>query len=211
VDATEDFTRLPSYIEHLHAEGVPPLYEHFMQPLITELTTTGPKNEFLRIFIGPHTTREQFIESVPFVALDSCHLDNCFGCTLKLAVGRNSNRETYLMAWQIDEGENDLSWDAFIVNLIKTVPDLATEKIKGWEICCVSDRNPSLLKAIEKRLPWCTDVYCCFHLKENLLSKTKGLSRSAVESAFWQFPYAANEYEYKRAIQNLQFIAGEVS
>jgi hypothetical protein len=182
-----------------------------MQPLITELTTTGPKSEFLRIFIGPHTTREQFIESVPFVAIDSCHLDNCFGCTLKLAVGRNSNGETYLMAWQIDEGENDLSWDTFLINLIKTVPDLATEKVKGWEICCVSDRNSSLLKAIEKHLPLCTDVYCCHHLKENLLSKTKGLSPAAVTSAFWRFPYAANEYEYNRALQNLRFIAGEVS
>jgi hypothetical protein len=55
LNATEDFARLPSYIEYLHTEGVPPLYEHFMQPLTTELTTTGPNDEFLYIFIGPYT------------------------------------------------------------------------------------------------------------------------------------------------------------
>jgi hypothetical protein len=65
------------------------------------------------------------------MALDSCYLNNCFGYTLKLAIRRNSNREIYLMAWQIDKGENNLSWDAFLINLIKTVPDLATEKVKG--------------------------------------------------------------------------------
>jgi hypothetical protein len=65
------------------------------------------------------------------MALDSCYLDNCFEYTLKLTIGRNSNRETYLMAWQINKGENDLSWDTFLINLIKTVPDLATEKVKG--------------------------------------------------------------------------------
>ena len=61
---------------------------------------------------------------MPFIALDGTYLRNCFKQTLLLAVGRNGNNESWIIAFAIVESENDESWDWFIERLCRIIPEL---------------------------------------------------------------------------------------
>ena len=61
---------------------------------------------------------------MPFIALDGTYLRNCFKQTLLLAVGRNGNNESWIIAFAIIESENDESWDWFIERLCRTIQEL---------------------------------------------------------------------------------------
>jgi len=137
--------------------------------LITDLLTTED-DVFRRVFIGPYTSEQQFVHSMPFIALDGTYLRNCFKHTLLLAVGRNRNNKSWILAFAIVESENNKSWAWFLERLVKYMPLLTDDYTKGQKPYCISDRNQLLLKAIEKYLPCATDVYCCWHLIKNILN-----------------------------------------
>ena len=122
---------------------------------------------------------------MPFVALDGTYLRNCFKQTLLLAVGRNGNNESWIMAWAIVESESEDSWTWFLERLIKTVPTLAKAEDypKGQTPCVISDRNAGLLKALDL-LPSVIDVYCCWHLLKNVLNITKHANKKAIKAAW---------------------------
>jgi len=184
----EDFTKLPIWLERLRKENH---NEDETCDLQTDLLLTED-HVFRRVFVGPHTARAQWIHSMPFIALDGTYLRNCFKQTLLLAVGRNRNNESWIIAFAIIESENDESWDWFIERLCRTIPELPDwNHFLGPQAplqpedppCIISDRNASLLKAIKKRLPKVTDVYCCWHLLKNVLDITKHANKKAIREA----------------------------
>ena len=157
---------------------------------------------FRRIFISPHISEQQWIHSIPFIALDGTYLRNCYRQTLLLAVGRNGNNESWIIAWAIVESENDESWDWFVERLCKCVPSLTnrSEWPRFQTPCSISDRNASALKAQEKWLLGVTLIYCCWHLMKNVLEVTKHANKTVIREAWWKFLYVKNENDWNRAI-----------
>ena len=204
----DDFPKLPIYLERLYKANLHDFEDIDQDGLVTELVKTENAT-FRRIYIGPHTANQQYAHSLPFVALDGTYLRNCFKQTLLLAVGRNGNNEGYIIAWAIVESENENSWDWFLKLLLKTVPLLAEDYPLGHIPCVISDRNAGLLKAIRTHLPNATDVYCCWHLLRNILNLTKHVNKNEIRKAWWAFPYAKNEADWNRAIQQIQIVGGE--
>ena len=206
-----DFPKLPIYLYRLQEanrhRGQGPDEEAY--DLKTELLLSAD-NVFRRVFVGPHTSRSQYVHSIPFIALDGTYLRNCFKQTLLLAVGRNGNNESWIMAWAIVESENDDSWSWFVERLVQTIPKLADALTYGSQTpCVISDRNSSLLKAILTFLPDVTDVYCCWHLLENVLNVTKHANKKAIKEAWWMFPFAKNEAEWNRAVRKMREFGGQ--
>ena len=99
--------KLPIYPERLHAENLSTdggqrgvHYEdtgNHTDGLVTDLVLDD-KQTFKRVFIGPHTSDQQFANSIPFVALDGTFLLSCWKLTLLLAIGRSGNNESWLIA-----------------------------------------------------------------------------------------------------------------
>ena len=97
---TEDFLKIPEYLKRLHTAN-----RHHengedynsSDDLVTDLLLTDG-HVFRRIFIGPYISEQQWIHSIPFVALDGTYLRNCYRQTLLLAVGRNRNNESWIIA-----------------------------------------------------------------------------------------------------------------
>ncbi len=204
-----DFPKLPIYLQRLHEANRHEGQEPYNDELVTDLLLTEAE-VFRRVFIGPHTSRSQYVHSLPFVALDGTYLRNCFKQTLLLAVGRNGNNESWILAWAIVESENDSSWSWFVERLIKTVPELADTLTYGTQKpCVISDRNSSLLKAIQTFLPAVTDVYCCWHLLKNVLNVTKSANKKAIKEAWWKFVFAKTEADWNRAVRHMRQFGGQ--
>ena len=140
---TEDFLKIPEYLKRLYTanryyeNGVD--YNGSDNLVIDLLLSEG--HVFCRIFVGPHISEQQWIYSIPFVALNGTYLCNCYRQTLLLAVGRNGNNESWIIAWAIVESENDESWDWFVERLCKCVLSLTnrSEWPRFYIPCLISD------------------------------------------------------------------------
>ncbi|CAH9125871.1 unnamed protein product [Cuscuta epithymum] len=53
------------------------------------------------------------------ICVDACFLKTFLGGQLMCAVGRDGNEQMYPIAWAVVEGENNLSWEWFFINLQK--------------------------------------------------------------------------------------------
>ncbi|KAH7520560.1 hypothetical protein FEM48_Zijuj08G0157100 [Ziziphus jujuba var. spinosa] len=77
---------------------------------------------FQRIYICLATCKEGFKAGcIPFIGLDGCHLKDQHGGQLLTAVGRDPNRQIFLIAYAVVETENKDSWSWFLQYLMEHI------------------------------------------------------------------------------------------
>jgi hypothetical protein len=58
----------------------------------------------------PDVAESIFANTLPLILFDGTFFLNAYNQTILLAIGRDGNNESYLIAWTIVESENKNSW-----------------------------------------------------------------------------------------------------
>ena len=101
--------------------------------------------------------------------MDRAHLKGKYKGMMFTAVCKDSNNSIFLLAWGIGDVENDSSWLWFFTKLKQVYGD--------WPgLVIVSDRHPSIAKAICEVYPVAFHGICIQHLLHNIKNKVRGIS-----------------------------------
>ncbi|XP_074351778.1 uncharacterized protein LOC141690919 [Apium graveolens] len=114
----------------------------------------------------------------PLFGLDGCNLKGPCGGQLLAAVATDTNDGMYSLAWAVVEAENNDSWNWFLENLKDNM------KIENdGAFTFISDKQKSLINALEVVFPNVEHRFCVMHLYKNMWKEHKsiGLSRKCFE------------------------------
>lgn len=103
----------------------------------------GIGQRFKYMFLALGASIEGFKYMRKVVTVDGTHLRGKFAGCLLTASAQDGNYQIFPLAVAVVDGENDKSWEWFLKNLTKFVPN--TE-----EMVFVSDRYPSIYYALAK-------------------------------------------------------------
>ncbi|KAI1001259.1 hypothetical protein K3495_g6939 [Podosphaera aphanis] len=101
--------------------------------------------------------------------MDGTYKTNRFGkACINICGSSGNNMISQLpIGFLSEERENDYLW------LLGCVMKLLEEHRIAHPTCFVSDRELSLIKALDQRLPDCDHILCVWHVSINMVSKTK--------------------------------------
>ncbi|XP_038885923.1 uncharacterized protein LOC120076231 [Benincasa hispida] len=102
----------------------------------------------------------------PVLIVDVTHLRDKYSGKLLLATRVDGNNQIYQVAFDISSGETDESWVWFLQQLRCAIGQV-------HDLVIVSDRHPSIKKAIITVFPEAFYGICIHHLKANLLVNFK--------------------------------------
>jgi hypothetical protein len=166
--------------------------------------------QFKRLYIQPGCTESTFVNCLPLVLFDGTFFLNAYHQTILLAIGRDGNNCSYLLAWAIVESENSDLWTWFIMNLVKGCQAINQPTRVGkltTHTTAMSDRDKGLLKAEIDAIPDAYRAFCCWHLAKNVQQKF-GLK---AKQAFWKLVYVQTQGQWDHAIEKFRIAGGQVS
>ena len=198
---------MPAYLRALHKAN-PPVGLNNSQ-LVTDYQS-GTNDSFGRLYIQPGCIESTFIESLPMILLDATFFLNVYNQSILLAIGRDGNNRSYLIAWAIVESENTDSWTWFIRNLIRGCPainETTTPFQKPIRTTTMSDRDKGLLNAMKEIIPNVHHAHCCWHLAENI-KKHFGIK---ARDAFWKLVYVQSTSQWDTALAKFQEVGHQAA
>lgn len=148
---TEDFNWLPAYIQRLIEAN---------EDVYTDLDINDSIGQFQRIFICSQTAAGNFVFRLPFIVIDRTFLKTRFQQTLLLAVGRDPNNETHLLAWAIVKSESETFWRYFLQHL-KTAIQTSMLRMSAVHWLVIGAKE---LLTADDEFPNAHRAYCCFHI-----------------------------------------------
>ena len=153
----DSFKLLPSYMEMLEKKNL---------GTRTFLEVDNANNfKYFVMAIGGCIHR--FILSIrPIVAIDVMFLKGKFKGTLFIATALDYTNQLYLIAFGINDSENDASWGCFLIKLKEEISEVPNRVF-------ISNRHQSIKKNIN--IAFMNAVYgiCMHHLKQNLHARFK--------------------------------------
>jgi hypothetical protein len=157
----------------------------------------------------PGVAESTFANALPLILFDGTFFLNAYNQTILLAIGRDGNNESYLIAWAIVESENKNSWIWFIDNVVAGCPALNEPcriAQKQYKTTVMSDRDKGLLSAEQVALPGAWYSYCAWHLAENIKKKFG----QKVRYAFWKLVYVQTLGQWTYALEKFEEAGGKV-
>lgn len=190
------FQLLPSYqalLEEADPEG------HFHLELAADGTN------FSRFFVAPAASVSAWNYCHHIFGVDGTFLTGKFRLTLLLAVTIDANNLVLILAWAIVEGENLSSWNHFLYHLRKAILG-----VNHGDTIKISDREKGLKKgaAALNVNEDVLHVYCCRHLKENMI---KGRGGNALNAAFWKIARAKTPAKYGYYMDKLREVSASAA
>lgn len=152
---------------------------------------------FQRFFVSLDGLRHGWIEGCRrILCIDGCFIKTFLGGMLLSAVGRDGNEQMYPVARAIVEGENNESWEWFLIELKKALHEY--DAGESWTI--ISDEHQGIINAVAKVLPLAEHRHCARHVFANWHKKYKG---DELKMLFWKAAKAYNEAEYNSALKEM--------
>ncbi|XP_018448738.2 uncharacterized protein LOC108820271 [Raphanus sativus] len=156
----DSYKKLPAYLNNLVLANPGSLAN-----LHTEPAGEGG-NRFKYMFLALGASIEGYKAMRKVITVDGTHLKGRYAGCLLTASAQDGNYQIYPLAIAIVDSENDKSWEWFFQNLSAFVPNESG-------LVVVSDRHPSIYKAISKVYPSAGHCICVVHLKRNIRSNFK--------------------------------------
>ncbi|XP_038683008.1 uncharacterized protein LOC119983395 [Tripterygium wilfordii] len=160
----ESFTYLPHYCAVLEINN-PGTITHI---------ESDDENRFNFFFMAIGASLRGFQSSIrPVIVVDDNHLKGKYLGTLFVATALDGNEQIYPVAFSIDDSENNASSQWFFEKLrdVIVVEDFS-------RLCIISDRNPSIDRAVSLVLPGSFHGVCIVHIQRNM--KAKGFNESII-------------------------------
>ncbi|XP_073121555.1 uncharacterized protein [Henckelia pumila] len=162
--------------------------------------------KFRRLFICFHACVVGFVSGCrPLIFLDGTHIKNKYkGCIL-VAVSKDANDDLFTIAYAVVDAENDVNCDWFCYHLRSVL--LSHQCIPFDEFTFFSDRNPSIIKAVNQLFPGSGHAYCLRHLVDNFVKQVLRSyprhNKKHWSSMFKKAVYALSFQEYEQHINNI--------
>ncbi|XP_056695664.1 uncharacterized protein [Spinacia oleracea] len=132
------------------------------------------------------------------ICIDACFLKTFLGGQLLVAVGRDGNDQMYPIAWAVAEGENNNSWEWFMIKLQKCL-DLDD----GEGIAVISDEHVAIINAVASVLPKAEHRHCARHIFAHWHKSFKG---DQMKLLFWKIAKAYNLADFNDAVEEMNAI-----
>lgn len=143
---------------------------------------------FFRCFVCPAQSRTTFLSCRRLVALKGTALLGRLVQTLLAAIGIDAAGQNVVLAWGFVESENRSSWEYFLQQLRRAIPDISSE-----ECTLISQRDKGLVEAEKVLGPRIVPSYCCQYLEEVFMGKF-GKTLSLL---FWKAAKARNIQDFE--------------
>ena len=124
------------------------------------------------------------------ITVDATFLKTIEGGCLIIATAQDPNLHHYPIAFAVVDGEKNESWKWFFTTLKTFIPD-------STELVFVSDRNPSLIKAVAEVYPMSKHGYCIWHISHNVKGHVNH-GRDEVALLFRKVACLYSEPEFKK-------------
>ncbi|XP_038719834.1 uncharacterized protein LOC120012484 [Tripterygium wilfordii] len=132
------------------------------------------ENKFKYFFMAIGASLHGFQSSMhPVIVIDSTHLKGKYLGTLFVATALDGNEQIYPVAFGIVNYENNASWQWFFEKLRDVI---AIEDFS--RLCIISDRNPSIDRAVSLVSPGSFHGACIVHIQWNM--KAQGFNESII-------------------------------
>ncbi|XP_024010580.1 uncharacterized protein LOC112085995 [Eutrema salsugineum] len=158
----KSYAKIPKYL-HMLKEANPGIHTQY------ETDITG---RFKFLFLSFGQSVRGFYKAIRrVIVVDGTFLKNKYKRVLLVATALDGNSNLYPIAFGVVDSENDLSWEWFMRQLKVVIAD----KVR---LAFVSDRNVSVIKALEKVYPQSSHGIWIHHLLNNVITffKTQGLT-----------------------------------
>ncbi|XP_024004890.1 uncharacterized protein LOC112082036 [Eutrema salsugineum] len=165
----KSYAKIPKYL-HMLKEANPGTHTQY------ETDITG-RFKFLLLSFG-QSVRGFYKAIRRVIVVDGTFLKNKYKGVLLVATALDGNSNLYPIAFGVVDSENDLSWEWFMRQLKVVIADEV-------RLAFVSDRNVSVIKALEKVYPQSSYGICIHHLLNNVITffKTQGLTGLIVKAS----------------------------
>ncbi|XP_016581870.2 uncharacterized protein LOC107879328 [Capsicum annuum] len=156
------------------------------------------ENEFLYIFIALNAFIKGFDHCRPVVVADASYLRGMYTGAFVIACTMDRAGHIFPLAYGVIDSENDASWPWFFQNLKKAYG-------KRQNMCVVSDRNPSIIKAVSNVYNDVPHYACMWHLWRNV-KKLYKKSHDALSEIFYTMAKSYSKSEFQMLMKKVEAI-----
>ncbi|XP_018487547.2 uncharacterized protein LOC108858060 [Raphanus sativus] len=151
----DSYRKLPGYLNNLVLANPGSLANLHTQ----EGDGGGHRFKYMFLALGACVEGYKYMRKV--VVVDGTHLKGRYAGCLLTASAEDGNHQIFPLACAVVDSENDKSWEWFFQNLAAFVPNESG-------LVLMSDRHPSIYKAISQVYPSAGHCICVVHLKRNI-------------------------------------------
>ncbi|KAH9623671.1 hypothetical protein KSS87_000247 [Heliosperma pusillum] len=131
------------------------------------------------------------------ICLDGCFLKTFLGGVLLAAIGRDANDQMFPIAYAVVEGENNESWNWFLLELRQCLKK--TNEGNQWTF--ISDQQKGILSAVANVFGKAEHRNCARHVFANWQKTYQG---DEYKGLFWRAARAYNEADYVDAMEEME-------
>lgn len=189
----EDYRLLPQYCNQVRRTNPGSMASVCVNPT---------DNSFQRLFISYQASIYGFLNACrPLIGLDRTVLKNKYLGTLLFATSFDGDGALFPLAFGVVDEENDETWMWFLSELHKLL-DTNTENMPRLTI--LSDRQKSIVDAVELNFPTAFHGFCMLRLSESF---QKEFNNSLISNLLWEAANALTDVEFDTKILEI----GEIS
>ncbi|KAL5537977.1 hypothetical protein UlMin_045921 [Ulmus minor] len=161
-----------------------PSYFHMLEKLnpgtVTRIEVDG-ESRFKYLFLAFGVAIRGFRYMRKVVGIDGTFLKGQYRGILLVATAQDGNGQCYPLAWGIVDSENEDAWTWFLTQLKEVIGDTD-------ELALISDRAPSIKKAISTVFEKAHHGACAWHVAQNIKNNFKCVD---IMGSYWS---AVNAY-----------------
>ncbi|XP_019264233.1 PREDICTED: uncharacterized protein LOC109241865 [Nicotiana attenuata] len=163
---------------------------------LTKDALAGGKRKFLRMYIRLQALKMGFNLGLrPFVGLDGTFLKEKARGQLLVAVGLDSNNQTYPIAWAVVDKETKRTWTWFL-ELLQRSLDLK----EGEGITFMSEMQKGLIEVVNNVLPNSHHRFCVRHIESNWCKKWR---TTEFKKLLWWSAWSSYEEDFKDQLRSI--------
>ncbi|XP_015166994.1 uncharacterized protein [Solanum tuberosum] len=147
------------------------------------------KNEFLYLFVALNCFIQGVDHCRPVIVVDRSHLRGPYN-------GTDGEGHIFPLAYGIIDSENDAAWTWFFVQLREAYGERSN-------MCVVSDRNESIIKAVTRVYNNVSHYACMWHLWDNVEKKFRKSSKE-LSPVFYTMAKTCNKLEFDRVLDTVE-------
>ncbi|KAM3235866.1 hypothetical protein P3L10_015903 [Capsicum annuum] len=153
-------------------------------------------NAFLCVFITLHAFITGFDHCRSVVMVDASHLRGIYTGVFVIACTTDGANHKFSLVYGVLDSENDASWTWFFENLKKAYGE-------RQHMCVVSDRNPSIIKAVGDVYKDVPHYACMWHLWRNV-KKLYRKSHDALSEIFYTMAKSYSKSEFLMLMEKVE-------
>ncbi|XP_060211919.1 uncharacterized protein LOC132639491 [Lycium barbarum] len=154
------------------------------------------QNEFLYLFIALKAFIKGFECCRPIVVVDGSHLKTTYNGTFVSASTLDGAGNILPLAYGVIDSENDKSWTWFFEQFKQAYGNRDN-------MCVVSDRHESIIKAVSRVYPNVPHLACIWHLWKNVTTKYKS-NGEVLSPVFYALAKAYTQAEFDKLMEKIE-------